>query len=210
MIIDTESIIRNFMGQYAETRSPIEVSFRDLVPQMCSSNRFTHQIHPYPAKLLPNIPYFLLYTECFCSQEGVVLDPFCGTGTVLLEAVLSGRNAFGADSNPIARLISSVKSNYINPKYLQSELERLVNNVNDNKDEPIPDFPNRDYWFSAHVQRQINNLLNSIRNIKEQAVRRFFLVCLSNIIKRVSYADPRIYVPVKLNPNRFADKPDLY
>lgn len=36
------------------------------------------------------------------------------------------------------------------------------------------------------------------------------MVCFSNIIKKVSYADPRIYVPVRMNPDRFTDKPDLY
>lgn len=210
MAIETESIIQNFLEQYAESRRPIEVSFRELVPQMASSDRYTHLIHPYPAKLLPNIPYLLLATERFCPKNGVVLDPFCGTGTVLLEAVLSGRNAFGADSNPIARLISTVKPTAIDPKCLQKELEKIVRRAKDNNDTDIPDFPNRDFWFSAHVQRQISSLLVSIRNVRKQTVRNFFLVCLSNIIKKVSYADPRIYVPVKLNPDRFADKPNVY
>ena len=35
-------------------------------------------------------------------KKQTVLDPFCGTGTVLLEAVLSGRTALGADANPLA------------------------------------------------------------------------------------------------------------
>lgn len=210
MTIETGSIIQHFFEQYAEVGRPIEVSFRDLVPQMALSDRFTHLIHPYPAKLLPNIPYFLLATERFCPKKGVVLDPFCGTGTVLLEAALSGRNALGVDSNPIARLISTVKPTAINAKQLQRELERIVKRAKDNNDTEIPDFPNRDYWFSAHVQRQISSLLASIRNIREQTVRNFFLVCMSNIIKKVSYADPRIYVPVKLNPERFTDKPDIY
>ena len=36
-----------------------------------------------------------------------MLDPFCGAGTVLLEALLSGKSAIGADANPIARLIKA-------------------------------------------------------------------------------------------------------
>lgn len=50
----------------------------------------------------------------------------------------------------------------------------------------------------------------AIKKVKDKRNRAFFLVCFSNIIKKVSYADPRIYVPVKLNPERFVDKPDLY
>ena len=211
MMAETENIIQDFMKKYAETRQPIQVNFRDLVPQMASCDRYTHLIHPYPAKLLPNIPYFLLSVEYFCPKNGIVLDPFCGTGTVLLESILSGRNAFGADSNPIARLISTAKTTAINPKLLQKALVKIIKMAKEKtKDVEIPDFPNRDYWFSAHVQRQISSILFSIRSIRKQSVRNFFLVCLSNVIKKVSYADPRIYVPVKLNPDRFVEKPDIY
>ena len=153
MTIETENNIQYLLEQYAETGRPIEVSFRELVAHMALSDRFTHLIHPYPAKLLPNIPYFLLATERFCPKNGVVLDPFCGTGTVLLEAALSGRNALGADSNPIARLISTVKPIAINAKQLQRELERVVKKAKNNNRTEIPDFPNRD--LSANVNFRI-------------------------------------------------------
>ena len=69
---------------YMKTGMPITVNFRSLVPELKKSDRYSHQIHSYPAKLLANIPYYFLATDVFCPSNGIVLDPFCGTGTVLL------------------------------------------------------------------------------------------------------------------------------
>ncbi len=99
--------IEQLYQQYAGKGETICVDFKNLVPEIVKPERFTHLIHPYPAKLLANIPYFFLQSEMFCPQKGVVLDPFCGAGTVLLEALLSGKSAIGADANPIARLIKA-------------------------------------------------------------------------------------------------------
>src|SRR3546814_1149585 len=70
---------------------PVPVSFRSLVPEMNATERATHLIHPYPAKLLRHIPFLFLASQEVCRSSGAVLDPFCGSGTVLLESALSGR-----------------------------------------------------------------------------------------------------------------------
>ena len=77
--------IEQLYHQYEERGHAIIVDFKSLVPEIRKPERYTHLIHPYPAKLLANIPYFILHTERFCQNGGVVLDPFCGAGTVLLE-----------------------------------------------------------------------------------------------------------------------------
>lgn len=200
----------SFIDQYAKEKKPIQVDFKKLVPKIKIPERYTHLIHFYPAKLLVNIPYYILETERFCPKGGLVLDPFCGSGTVLLESIISGRNAIGADANPIARLISEAKTHFEDPTQLEKDLAWILKCVGKNKNVSIPDFPNRDYWFSGHVQKQLALLLNAIRRIKNKDSKTFFMVCFSNIIKKVSYADPNIYVPVKINPSRFVDKPDIY
>lgn len=73
------------------------------------------------------------YFEKFNIVEGMtVLDPFCGTGTTLLEAKKFGVNAFGVEANPVARLASMTKLNwnvdenllYRSAKRIASELEQ--------------------------------------------------------------------------------------
>lgn len=81
--------------QYSENGNAIEVDFRSLVPAIVTPERYTHLIHPYPAKLLVNIPYYILNSGRYCPKGGLVLDPFCGAGTVMLEALLNGCNSIG-------------------------------------------------------------------------------------------------------------------
>src|SRR5512139_3272034 len=45
-------------------------------------------------------------------QESVVLDPFCGTGTTLVEAKLAGMKAIGLEGNPFPHFASSVKTDW--------------------------------------------------------------------------------------------------
>lgn len=70
---------------------PIAVNFRSLVPELKKSERHSHLIHSYPAKLLVNIPYYFLASDALSPGNDIVLYPFCGMRMLLLGAVLSGR-----------------------------------------------------------------------------------------------------------------------
>lgn len=203
---NNEEKTKSFIVQYAKTGEPISVSFRELLPHINKSDRFTHQIHTYPAKLLAQIPYFFCNNSYFSSEGDIILDPFCGSGTVLLEANLAGRNAIGADANPLARLIASVKTQKLNEKKLLEFLRFIVDNLKYYNKHERPQGINVDFWFSPNVQEQLAKLKGTIEILPEGAYKNFFKVCFSNCIKKVSYADPRIAVPVKLNPKRYPEK----
>src|SRR3546814_6753652 len=53
-------------------REPVPVSFRSLVPEMNATERATHLIHPYPAKLLRHIPFLFLASQEVCRSSGAV------------------------------------------------------------------------------------------------------------------------------------------
>ncbi|MDG4821911.1 DNA methyltransferase [Asanoa sp. WMMD1127] len=63
--------------------------------------------HWYPARFVPNVPGVLI--GYFSRPGEVVLDPFCGSGTTLVEAHRLGRSSLGVDTNPAATLMSSAK-----------------------------------------------------------------------------------------------------
>jgi site-specific DNA-methyltransferase (cytosine-N4-specific) len=79
-----------------------------------NNNNYTHSFHPYPAKFPPTVVNDLLseYTEL----GDIVIDPFCGSGTTLVECRILGRNAIGIELNPVGALISKSKSLYYSKK----------------------------------------------------------------------------------------------
>jgi DNA modification methylase len=204
-----DSKIQSLLNRYSRSRRPIEVSFRNLVPEFNGADRATHLMHTYPAKLLMHIPFFFLNNNIFSKPGNVVLDPFCGSGTVLLETIIAGRKAIGADSNPLARLISEVKTSYYDIELLKVYLKDLKTTIKTSKRNPTPEVVNIDYWFLPHIKSQLADILVSINDIENEKYKKFFLVCFSNCIKKVSLADPRVSVPVKLKAKQYHRKHPL-
>ncbi|MBM4392909.1 MAG: hypothetical protein FJ090_17425 [Deltaproteobacteria bacterium] len=67
--------------------------------------RATHGFHTYPAGLHPDAAAALLGLA-----PGPVLDPFCGGGTVIVEALLASREALGTDVSPVATLVARART----------------------------------------------------------------------------------------------------
>lgn len=200
-----DKVLSEYIDRYTEDNIPIEVSFRKLVNNLTNVDRATHLIHTYPAKLLMHIPYFFLNNNLFSKPGDIVLDPFCGSGTVLLEAVLSSRQSIGVDANPLARLISEVKASYYDIELLRGISSDLRSSIRSNTFAQVPDVVNVDYWFLPHIKKQLASILHSINKICCEKYRRFFLVCFSNSIKKLSLSDPRVSVPVKLKISQYKE-----
>jgi WD40 repeat protein len=124
----TEQHLTQLLGRYSQRRSAsaIPVNFRKMLAGECFTDSLTHTLHPYPAKLLMHIPYFFLHNTLLSQPGDNILDVFTGSGTVLLEAIAAGRNAYGADCNPLARFISTVKTKAVSPQKLNTEKEKLL------------------------------------------------------------------------------------
>lgn len=83
----------------------------DVVPspeEDAPDRAHVHGFHAYPARAHPDTVRRLI--EALVPEKGTVLDPFCGSGTVLIEAMLAGRNAIGSDLNPIAVMLARAKT----------------------------------------------------------------------------------------------------
>ncbi len=162
----------------------------------------THGIHKFPAKFFPELPRYLI--RMYSHRMDSVLDPMCGSGTVVLEAMLSQRRAIGIDIDPIARLVTRVKTTPLNPDTLVLATERLSQELNarfaSGHQPPIPEFHYRDSWFQSHVLRELGIILECIRDrelwaegieTREQdRLFNFFRVMFSSIVRGVSNADP--------------------
>lgn len=202
---DAETLDTLFRA-YARDGEPIQVNFRTLIPTLTNGERATHFAHPYPAKLLRHIPYLFAQANRLSQPGDLILDPFCGSGTVLLEAILSGRNAIGADSNPLARLISRTKTVASPPDTIRRRAAVLFDKVRTPKDRSTTvDVVNVDHWFYPHVQRQLAALKFAIDSERDDHIKSFFRMSFSATIKRVSLADPRLSVPVRLRASQYSE-----
>ena len=68
----------------------------------------THTFYGYPARFSPNFPREVI--SQFTSHGDTILDPFMGSGTTMVEALVAGRDAIGVDINPLASFLTRVKT----------------------------------------------------------------------------------------------------
>lgn len=202
-----DSQLKLFFEEFKATKTPIQVNFRKLVSWVPYSESHTHYIHQYPAKLIKHIPIFFLNSKILNRNEGgVVLDPFCGSGTVLLEALLSGNNAIGCDSNPIARLIAQVKTTPIDPNDLEHYVHSITKRAKQFRKFERKNVVNVDHWFPLNAQKKLSKIHRAICEVEDVSKRNFLLVTFSNIIKKTSFADPNLSVPVKIKPEKHSSE----
>src|SRR5262249_17266475 len=80
----------------------------DVDAEPSASRDHVHGFHSYPARMHPATAARLV--AAFAPPGATVLDPFCGSGTVLVEAMLAGRRAVGTDLNPLAVALATLKT----------------------------------------------------------------------------------------------------
>src|SRR5690606_25251117 len=98
------------IGSKIETGSTIAIRSDD-------GDRHIHSLGRYPSKFVPAVPKWAISE--FCTREGIVLDPFVGSGTAAVEAVLSGRNVIASDFSPYACLLTNAKTSNLSPTELK-------------------------------------------------------------------------------------------
>ncbi|PWE18905.1 RNA methyltransferase [Marinicauda salina] len=140
-------------------------------------------VHPYPAKFVSDLPQAVL-SVLPVPDETVVLDPFCGSGTALVECQNAGYKSVGIDLNPIACMISRVKTSPA-PEGLADHAHLIASSESDACTDDVPIIPNLNHWFKPHIQRTITRILSGISQAPP-ATQDALKLALSSIIVRVS------------------------
>lgn len=197
-VVDTSFLLEELRQKFQRSGRSVEVDFRKLVDWVRVGDQLTHQIHPYPAKLLPNIAHFFTRASILHQKRRCVLDPFCGSGTVALEASLAGYTPYVADSNPIALLIAKVKTTPYEPDELRQTACRIISRAARFRTAPEVSIVNEGLWYAPDRKKSLEILLRSIMETTEGDERDFFMVAFSVTARRLSFSDPAISVPVRL------------
>lgn len=156
-----------------------------------------HGLHDYRGKFFPQLVKALL-NHAQLTDDAVVLDPMCGSGTTIVEARLLGYDCIGLDVNPLSLLISRAKSSSLElePDHLLSQyaaFQQQVLSLKPSKSrEWLSDLPQRDQeyldsWFPSGVLDQLDPVMVAISDYEDRRYRLLFAVAVSNILRKVSH-----------------------
>jgi tRNA G10 N-methylase Trm11 len=183
-----------------------------------NNNKATHYLFRYPAKFHPPIARSLI--EAHTEEGDIVLDPFCGSGTLSVEAALLGRSSIGIDIDPVAVFVSKVKTRRLDlnrlfkawssTKTLLHEMSRpsaeytrrqfvdispnTLKRLIRKEQLWVPDIPKIEHWFRNYVIVDLARILKTIESLDiPRAHVDFLRLCFAASIRNSSNADP---VPV--------------
>lgn len=156
-----------------------------------STRTFTHCFHDYPARMIPQIASKLL--DMFGTKAKLLFDPYCGTGTSQVEALLRGIDAVGTDLNPLARLIAQAKTSRPSRRQLDIELKGFYRVIAQARPadyastiSKIEGITRLDFWFKPVVVRKLAYLRSLIEEIENKTVRMFFQIAFSETVRDTS------------------------
>jgi DNA modification methylase len=192
-------------GSYGEQVEKLKHLDWDFVT--ADTEYLNHSLHPYPCKFIPQIPNTLI--QSLSSVGETVLDPFCGSGTTLVEALRLNRNAIGLDANPIAALISTAKTTRITEpqaavlrefartfvgrgEFLQNGQTSLFADSRVAEDGPLYAEDSDRWiseWYDPHVIPEIAEIKKECATLEPEALRTIGFVALSGILVSVSRQD---------------------
>lgn len=158
-----------------------------------SSAYSSHNFHSFPAKFPPQLPR--RFIDGLTEPGDVVLDPMAGSGTTIVEALLSGRRAIALDIDPLALLLCRVKANPIGATealaaghrvltdaraLLQKRQDLLAREYERRFDPKTQSFI--EYWFASSTRMELLALVVALEQVGVPAIRSFLQLALSSTI----------------------------
>lgn len=146
---------------------------------------YLHGLFRYPAMMVPRLQRELLRT-CLQWNPDItsVYDPFVGSGTVMTETMLVGRDFIGTDINPLAILTCRAKSEFLSVDSMSRDLKSLMNTVDADDDLAVDiSFSNIGKWFEPHVLVGLSKLRRGILGRPSVRARRFWWAVLAEVIR---------------------------
>jgi len=152
----------------------------------------THGFHAYPARMHPGLARVLL-EELSVGLGSEVLDPFCGSGTVAVEAMVAGWRSLGSDLDPLALRLARVKTERRDARGRERFLQRCADvaaaserRVRDRTEVRAQLSAEELAWYDVHVLKELAGLLAEIRAIKDKRDRLALEMVFSAIVVKFS------------------------
>lgn len=155
-----------------------------------NTKEYTHCYHTYPAMMIPQVARALIKEFKPSGKCQLLFDPYMGSGTSLVEAALANMNSVGTDLNPLARLITKVKTTAYDISALKEEFYTLQSHLfffsyDDVKDTNFDRISNHSFWYSNESLLKLSYLSQLITEYSKN--QDFFNVALSEVVREVSF-----------------------
>jgi SAM-dependent methyltransferase len=159
---------------------------------LVARDALTHGFHAYPARMHPAIARVVLQ-ELSLGPGSEVLDPFCGSGTVAVEAMVAGWKSLGSDLDPLALRLARVKTERRGARERQRFLHRCAEvaeaserRVRDRVEVRARLSDEERAWYDVHVLKELAGLLEEIRTVEHEADQRALELVFSAIVVKFS------------------------
>lgn len=153
-----------------------------------SERDYVHGFCTYPAMMVPKMQREMLDVCLEHLQDTSIrlLDPFAGSGTILVEGMLRGLNIVGIDINPLAILLCKAKTTILNPTTLHEKTVQLFAWITIHDKTPLYKFDGINKWFTNQAISDLSRIRAGI--IAEETIeyRRFFWASFCEVVRIVS------------------------
>ena len=196
---------QSVLGSVSEPDEITSLDDIDWTFKRANTQKYTHGLHKYPARMVPQIVDNLLsfyINEGVIDQGDLIYDPFSGSGTTSVEARLHGLNAEANDINPFAVMLSEAKANPLERNDLSDSRDSLLENLSSELREVREEYESegdvswlelpevRDGWFPQPQLFELSLLRDRIDEIEDEyglEYARFWRIVLSHTTRKVSY-----------------------
>ena len=153
--------------------------------------KHVHRLHPYMGKFVPQLVEVFLRKY----KPKLVYDPFCGSGTTLVEANALGINSVGTDISVFNVLLSQVKTGDYNIDLLEKEVHQILKRLSEYKFKSVKKVKvslRNEYinnWFSEKAQQELLYFKNIIEEYKYKDLYKIILSRAARSARLVTHYD---------------------
>jgi DNA modification methylase len=184
----------------------IDLSFAD-VPES-ERTKYVHRLHPYLGKFIPQLVEVFL--KKYFQSGQMILDPFVGSGTTLIEANLLNMPSVGVELSEFSYLIAKVKTQKYNVELVEKEILDILDKTKEFSQKIQKnqrslfedwDFKSSEYfknWYHPRAIKEIYFYRSLIPNYQNQDILKIILSRSARSARQILHYDlARPKKPVK-------------
>jgi len=154
------------------------------------TKEYTHGYHTYPAMMIPQVCRTLITEYRPDGKFALLFDPYMGSGTTLVEGAVAGIDTIGTDLNPLARMMSRVKTTHYNTNDIQDQIQKICLRCSSYSEDQVMNrnfdrISNYSFWYSEDVLLKLSFLSQEINQLSSN--KDFFDLVLAETVRETSF-----------------------